>query len=103
MVHVQQTCSCGKKYWPTQAWIHNGCATNTRMASDSVTATNANATNAGREVLRDMGAGRVDRREPDMAVVSAGTGRASKTKNRRSREAYNAYQREYMRKRRAAS
>lgn len=28
MHQVQQTCSCGRKYWPTQAWQHNGCAIN---------------------------------------------------------------------------
>lgn len=25
MVQVQQTCSCGEKYWPSQRWIHEKC------------------------------------------------------------------------------
>lgn len=25
MFQVQQTCACGKKYWPAQRWIHEKC------------------------------------------------------------------------------
>lgn len=83
-------------------------ATNERTTPRAQTfvATNrviADATNAGREELRSDGAGRVDRAEPAVAVAGTGSGEAGKTKNRRARDAYNAYQREYMRKRRAAA
>lgn len=45
--------------------------------------------------------GRVDRGEPVVDVPVPGGGGESKTSNRRTREAYNAYQRDYMKKRRA--
>lgn len=70
MLPGQIECSCGRGYWPSQRWIHAGCATN-KPATNAV-ATNRIATN-------------------------------ERTANRRSRESYNAYQREYMRKRRAVS
>jgi hypothetical protein len=68
-------------------------------------ATNADATNTkgatNRERgLPDRGAGRVDCSEPVVEPAGTGSSGAGKTKNRRSRESYNAYQREYMRKRR---
>lgn len=70
MLQVQQTCSCGKKYWPSQAWIHNGCnASGLRYA------------------------------DPDMANT-ASTDVANKTYRYRDPEKRRAYQREYMRKRR---
>jgi len=25
MFQVQQTCACGRKYWPNQVWIHEKC------------------------------------------------------------------------------
>jgi len=43
----------------------------------------------------------MDRGESVVEVSGAGNSGTGKTKNRRSREAYNAYQREYMKKRRA--
>lgn len=27
-MQVQQTCSCGQQYWPSQRWIHEKCAVN---------------------------------------------------------------------------
>lgn len=96
MYQVMQRCAgCGKGYWPTQAWIHQKCATNA--------ATNgANATNEGSE---DRGNG-CGAEAPTLTVttatpVSGGTVVVARTANRRTREAYNAYQREYMRKERA--
>jgi len=65
------SCSCGKQYWPNQAWIHKDCATN---AVD--VATNCN-----------------------VEAIKPPTG--NRTANRRARSAYNEYQREYMRKWRA--
>jgi hypothetical protein len=26
-------CLCGKQYWPNQAWLHKGCATNATNAN----------------------------------------------------------------------
>ena len=73
----QLTCDgCGKRYWPQQWWIHEGCATNT-------TATNARATNA--DGLAD------EVNEPS----------SDRTPNRRLRKDYNEYQRKLMKKRRA--
>jgi hypothetical protein len=68
------------------------CSVAKRIATNaSNTATN-NATNANeaKVVL-------VDRGQPDVPSVSAGVGGLGRTSNRRSRETYNAYQREYMR------
>ena len=73
-------CSCGRSYWPQQAWIHGKC----RVAVNDVpsVATNEDATNG---------------------VNSSGGGVSARTANRRRREDYNAFQRELMRKRRAAA
>jgi hypothetical protein len=83
------TCpGCGEGYFRNQAWQHEGCATNT-------VATNKSATN------KPMG--NAARSDPDKVGREAGvTGgeRPARTLNRRDRSAYNAYQREYMRKRR---
>jgi hypothetical protein len=84
-----------------QAWMHKDCATNT-VATNGILATN-NATNTGpgnatNTIADEATNGVVDGSLVDPAVGSARMGR---TANRRDREAYNAYQREYMRKRRA--
>jgi hypothetical protein len=63
-------------------------------------ATNTSATNA---VSLDERKGSAQKASPafDQGVAHVGAEAVSgKTRNRRSREAYNAYQREYMRKRR---
>lgn len=94
-------CVCGRAYWPSQGWIHEGCATN--ASATNRVATNKDATNkeagegvpSGVPVPGGAGVG------PGVDESSGRASDASRTKNRRSREAYNAYQREYMRRRRA--
>jgi hypothetical protein len=89
----------------------NKPATNTERLTD---ATNGSPGEAVRETGRatatlgvgadtgDVGRGEVVRREPSGMAREDQAGRADdRTPNRRSRESYNAYQREYMRKRRA--
>ena len=70
-------------------------------ATNKESATNSDATNKGQEELRGRGPVGMDRGESVVEVSGAGNSGTGKTKNRRSREAYNAYQREYMKKRRA--
>lgn len=86
-------CVCGKAYWPAQKWQHGGCATNGERLTD---ATNKEASpevsNEARSAVVSDDSG------SDAGGAKAGVVR---TLNRRSREAYNAYQREYMRRRRA--
>ena len=60
----------------------------------------SDAPDKGREELLGTGTGRVGSEEPDMAFAGTRVGVAGRTANRRTREAYNAYMREYMRKRR---
>ena len=76
---MKVTCSCGRSYWPNQAWIHERCAASVTPVSRSSASNDATngATNA----------------ETSGAV-------SERTLNRRKREDYNAYQRELMRKRR---
>jgi hypothetical protein len=76
-------------------------ATNTKSATN-------NATNAGRDEGLRQAAVAVSVGDVQAGVVDAGSAVSGlgvlpgvKTANRRSRDAYNAYQREYMRKRRA--
>ena len=98
---VQKICGgCGKSYWGTQEWIHQGCLATNRIA------TNADATNVnGDERPKRSSTGRgvvpvVEVDGPTPAGIVGGV-YGVRTANRRSREVYNAYQREYMRKRRA--
>ena len=72
---MRRVCNgCKKEYWPNQGWLHEACR-------KSVDARN-------KEVVSDM--------------VSPEVRRSGPPKQRWSREAYNAYQRDYMRKRRGA-
>jgi len=90
---------CAKAEW------RHVCAGFGPVVSATNAATNrrlTDATNTGREGVAVRGAGRVDRPEPVVGVVGTGGSGVSKTANRRTREAYNAYQREYMRLRRSA-
>lgn len=48
-----------------------------------------------------IGAGRVDSKEPVVEAVIPKARKEGKTANRRTKEAYNAYMREYMRKKRS--
>lgn len=86
---------CGVLYEAGEERNHRTCATNVTPATNS-DATNSDATNTS-----SRSAGRVDSAKPAVVVARAGSRGAGKTKNRRTREAYNAYQREYMRRRRA--
>jgi hypothetical protein len=99
MYQVQMTCACGEKYWPTQKWIHKECGVvnppQTVTTATNRIATNTSATNGERD----------SERNPKTVGVHdggdyRGGGTSEKTANRRSREAYNAYQREYMRRKR---
>lgn len=89
---------CGTKHHSYQGHV---------FATNKV-ATNANATN-GHELHRvEMVRGQFNGEPSDVPGGAVGaervlppTARQSKTANRRSRESYNAYQREYMRKRRS--
>jgi hypothetical protein len=93
-------CSCGADYWfPGQRWQHEGCATNDD-------ATNVQMGGTKEEAAPAIRCGRIPERGNDRGGVLDGAARdevvsvAALTKNRRSREAYNSYQREYMRKKR---
>jgi hypothetical protein len=110
MYQVQQVCACGKKYWPNQAWQHNGCASNQSMANPSLIKTYASNKEgiAGPIVCREeVGAidlGRDGRSGVDGRPALTKQGDLPNPVNRKqrwSRESYNAYQREYMKKRRA--
>lgn len=86
------TCVCGGRYWPAQAWIHAGCAINTQRLTDSI---NTNAGSVG-----SSSDGRA------IAITNAGSnpvGVRQKSGNGRSREDYNAYMKDYMRRLRARS
>ena len=89
---------CGSRHELYQAHVF---ATNTSATNRGATnsATNV-ATNDGREGLRVSSPGRMGCDEPALEITGPGIGGEGKTANRRSREAYNAYQREYMRKKR---
>jgi hypothetical protein len=108
MYQVQMTCKCGEKYWPTQKWIHEKCgvvnttvstttASNTKSsASNKVTASN-NASN--RSVAGDFeGITCADPERGPGGFVGGLPG--GKKKQRWDKESYNAYQREYMRRKR---
>lgn len=85
----QRTCVCGKSYWwPGARWQHEGCTNG---------ASNNEASNENR--LRKVVAEGLS--EHGDAAPALGEGPVAARKQRWSREAYNAYQREYMRKRRA--
>jgi hypothetical protein len=107
MYQVQMTCTCGEKYWPTQKWIHEKCGVvNTAIASN--TASNKAPASNNASNRRELGkvAG-VDGKELAGAGPEVGgdgpqdlPGLALRRKQRWTREAYNAYQREYMRRKR---
>jgi hypothetical protein len=92
---------CGSRHEPFQAHVFaSNTASNT--ASNKVTASNT-ASNTGREESdRERGVSGVGggvEQEPVLAGVVAGD--VGVPKQRWGREAYNAYQREYMRRKRA--
>jgi hypothetical protein len=97
---------CGSRHESFQAHVFS--ATNTSTAK-RLTATNGNetATNKSREVSSEEGASE-GLESPGGEEVDKKVGEGlrgvlrpdGRTGNRRSREAYNAYQREYMKKRR---
>jgi hypothetical protein len=107
---------CGSRHEPYQAhvWPKAGSASNTgasNTASNKVTASN-NASNTGREESgRERGVSGVGqglRQEPVLERIGVGDAGVPDRqteprvpKQRWSREAYNAYQREYMRRVRA--
>jgi hypothetical protein len=72
---VQQTCTCGEKYWPSQRWIHKECGVVNHQETVT-TATNVVV-------------------NTDPVVVNRSRDRHKKTEGRA------AYMREYMRKKRA--
>jgi hypothetical protein len=110
MYQVQMTCACGEKYWPTQKWIHKECGVvnppqTVTTATNTTSATNRIETGATNKRSGDgVSGGEGFSGGAELgSKVDAPCGEAlvlTRTKNRRSREAYNAYQREYMRKRR---
>jgi hypothetical protein len=94
---------CGIRYWRNQQWIHDKHATNTAI-NERLTdgCFNGPARDVGEVLVGDVKGqvGMDPGAERGGGRITEKTGRL-KTANRRSREAYNAYQREYMRKRRA--
>jgi hypothetical protein len=84
-------CVCGGEYWRAQSWQHEGCATN-RTATNGVRLTDA----TNRRAV-DGGVSAGDVQSLSVVEVVGEVARASRTANRRTRESYNAYQREYMR------
>jgi hypothetical protein len=111
MYQVQMTCACGEKYWPTQKWIHEKCGVvNTTTASNTASnkeSTSNNASNTWRVVEAGKGVdqsglesrcGEGD--DSGDAVRDSGPVGKRGAKQRWGRDAYNAYQREYMRKKR---
>ena len=79
---MRRECSCGRLYWPAQAWQHAGCAIN----SSAINKANGE-TPLDQPVIPVVGAKPAGVDSPER-----------RTPNRRSREAYNEYMREYMRK-----
>lgn len=82
---------CGEPYWwPKGSWQHEGCAINGAI--------NTAINTANGETPPDQPIDSVTTSKPDVVGVDSPERR---TPNRRSRESYNAYMRDYMRKRRA--
>jgi hypothetical protein len=90
------------------------CATNTKSATNErltgatnrVRATNSAAVGdvpVPKVVKADVDKGRLPVGDENPRVAVVRLGEVGRTPNRRSRDAYNAYQREYMRKRRASN
>jgi hypothetical protein len=98
MLQVQAECVCGKKFWPAQAWIHNACATN-YASNAATTASNAASNESGlRRVPSGVSESRVNGAQKSSAGLNSADDLSSaRPKQRWSREAYNAFQREYMR------
>ena len=91
---------CGKSYWwPAAGWQHEKCATNaaTNILANVPEVRLTDATNGIEQSDRDM-QGSESEAAGGHSVRERDSGVAGKTQNRRSREAYNAYQRQYMRK-----
>jgi len=83
---------CGGRYWPNQAWIHEGCGVRLDGAEEKAQAV----------VLDEGVSGGSDDRNGVLDGEGGDKAESLATmKQRWSRESYNAYQREYMRKRRA--
>ena len=74
---------CGKSYWPRQAWTHEEVEGVFKCTG------------------KPRGQNKPEEFEVLAAPISEPERKVSPKKQRWSREAYNAYQREYMRKRRA--
>ena len=97
----KKICSCGKAYWPNQAWSHEGCVTTsgpvvTDVANDADKLANVPLGMANESPKADA------RPRAESRANSAVSGDvASRTYLYRDVEARRAYQREYMRKYRA--
>ena len=80
-----------KWYWPNQAWIHSKCGTDARTGKRS----SGNQDNKPEKSAKESGGQGLD------SVSSEdGNSRAGPQKQRWSRQAYNEYMKDYMRKRR---
>lgn len=84
---------CGKEYWPMQAWQHAKCAADGKGKRITIGSGGCDGAvqraGLGKEVVKD------DR------SAAVGVDRKVERKQRWDRKSYNAYQREYMKKRRA--
>jgi hypothetical protein len=96
---------CSGLHWNNEPHVF---ATNERLTGATNRTRATNSPNVGdvpvpQVVKADVDSGRlpVGDETPRVAVVRLGD--VGRTANRRSRESYNAYQREYMRKRRASN
>ena len=90
---MKTICACGRGYWPSQKWQHEGCKESaSNAASNGVSASN-NASNAGSSVVKNSCGVQGG---TDEAVASANRGSRMGSHQRWSREAYNRYQRFYM-------
>jgi hypothetical protein len=86
---------CNTRHESYQAHVF---ATNTKSATNGVRLTDGTRKQPQVEEKREVARGADRPASGDVAVAED-----ARSKNRRSRDAYNAYQREYMRKRRAAA
>lgn len=75
----QIMCVCGEAYWPKLAWKHADCVTNEAEINSAETNSAINAVINSDSVSNDQ----------------------PKRKPRRNRENYNAYMRDYMKRKRA--
>lgn len=86
-IFMKLNCVCGKSYYPNQSWIHKACVANTVSYMDNDV---ANSPNAARSVPN----------KDDVNSVGVTAGETA-TYKYRDVEKRRAYQREYMRRRRA--